>query len=154
SEEIDERQKGLVLFGDWLRAEAHRLTSNSLKHFTVMLNLAPKDGMPTWLWDNLAVHVLVGGRPEVREAIVNALRVYKLLEFPTLDSLSESDLRRLASATVLMPKRATEEPSRSESPKKEIKPDEEETPATRTAAGLKKIARIQRASDELAQHLR
>jgi hypothetical protein len=45
-----------------------------------------------------------------------------------------------------MPSRATEELAREEDGKKEVETDKEEAPA-------KKTARVQDASDELAQHL-
>src|SRR5436309_614641 len=83
--QIDERQSGLVAFADWLTAEADQLTLARLKHFRNAVRIAPKTGMVTWLWDNLVTHVLAGGRPEVRESIIGALRVYKLLDYENLE---------------------------------------------------------------------
>lgn len=151
--DVEERQKGIVAFADWLRAEAHRLTHAGLKKHRTAAGLAPDADLLPWLWDNLATHVLVGGRPEAREAVVNVLRLYKVLQFPDLDTLPEPELRRLAAATVLMPSRAAEKPARGE-PKKEPKKDEPHTPAEKTAAGLERINRLQYAADEVSQHLR
>lgn len=152
-DEIEERQKGLVVFGDWLRAEAHRLTQAKLKEFRKTTNIAVKDGVEKWLWDNLATHVMTGGRPEVRESIINALRVYKLVETANLDTRSEAELRRIAAATVLMPSRGgAAKPPKDDGPKKDPEPPKE-TPAQRTAKGLERIAMVERAGDELTQYL-
>lgn len=151
-EEIEERQKGLVVFGDWLRTEAHRLTQAKLKDFRKTVNVDPKEGILIWLWDNLATHVMVGGRPEARESIINALRVYKVIQTPNLNTWSDAGLQRVAAATVLMPSRTRAPKSPKAETKKEKKPVEE-TPAQKTAKGLERIALIQRAGDELTQHL-
>jgi hypothetical protein len=153
ADDIEEKQKGLVVFGDWLRAEAHRITQAKLKEFRKKTNIAAKDGVQKWLWDNLATHVMTGGRPEVRESIINALRVYKLVETPNLDTRSDAELRRISAATVLMPSRTgAPKPPKADGPKKDPGPPKD-TPAQQTAKGLARIAMVERAGDELTQHL-
>ncbi len=154
-DDIEERQKGLVVFGDWLRTEAHRVTQATLKDFRKTVHVAPKAGISTWLWDNLATHVLVGGRPEVRESIINALRVYKIIEAPDLEARADAELQRMASATVLMPSREkpAKAPAKGDGGKKEPKPPAAETPAQKVAKGFDKIEIIRRAGDEITQQL-
>lgn len=153
-EQIEERQSGLVRFGDWLRAEAHRLTQDQLKGFRETLTIDPKPEMLTWLWDNLATHVMIGGRPEVRESIINALRVYKVVSAPNLDTYSDAELRWMAAAMVLMPSRArAPKPPKDQGGKQEPKPPTGPTPAEKAAKGFEKLAMIRRASDEIIQGL-
>jgi hypothetical protein len=152
-EQVDERQEGLVTFGDWLRANAHRLTQADLKQFRKTVNVAASGPILTWLWDNLATHVLLGGRPEVRESVINALRVYKLIEIPNLDTRSDAELRRIAGATVLMPTRThTAKPQAPPGGGKKGAPPAD-TPVTRVSKGLEQIALVERAADEVTEHL-
>ena len=104
-EQINEQQAGLLQFSEWLAAEAHRIDGAGLKTARKEFKTAPKSAANTWLWDNLSAHVLLGGRPEIRETLIGALRANKLLEWPELDTTSDETLRRLAVATVLMPVR-------------------------------------------------
>jgi hypothetical protein len=152
--QIEERQKGLVTTGDWLRAEASRLTQPQLKIFLATVPIAPEAGILTWLWDNLATHVLVGGRAEARESIINALRVYKLIGSPGLEARSDAELRRMAAATVLMPSRrgAPSEPPTDDGGATNLPPPDEK-PAERAAKGFEQIAVVQRTADALTDQL-
>jgi hypothetical protein len=178
-DEIEERQAGLVAFADWLTAEAHRLTHAQLKEIRKRLKVTPKAGMLTWLWDNLATHVLVGGRPEIRETIIGAMKVYNVLERlheeredkdrggkeksgpgkgrPEKEELTDALLQRLASATVLMPAvRKAEKPGRGERKAKSHKPEpppKEPGPQAKVEEGLLRMAKLQNAAEELTRHL-
>lgn len=150
-DDLERRQNGLVTAGEWLQAEAKTLTAAQFTHFLEAARMAPQPGIPAWLWDNLAAHALVGGRPEVREAIINALRFYRLLVLPDPAARSDVELRRMAVATVLLPARtaAPVKPGGNDGGGS-VPAEPGETAAARTARGMEQIAIVRRAAEALA----
>jgi hypothetical protein len=148
-QEIDERLDGLVAWADWLAAESERLKRADFDAFNAAHGINVDRPVLKWLWNNLATHVLIGGRPEVREVLVGAIRALSLLGRPDLAQLSDADLRRCAAATVLMPARAREAAKPPE--KKPDKPPAEDPERARREGELGRMrARIGVASGNSA----
>lgn len=147
---------GHVVLGEWLAVEGDRITAAQLEERLAAPPTAPP-AVRARLWDNLLAYTYGGGQPEVREGILGALRAINLRMVRPELWRSELAVRRLAQATVILPRAVSVHLGRPQPAKdlaEEPTPDPGADDRARVRAAWDEISRLSATYDELARHHR
>jgi hypothetical protein len=101
-DKFQRQMRAMLIWLDWLPAEASQLTKGKVDSFRSEHELTIDQETHQKLWDNLVAYTYFGGASEVREALIWGLRVVNLLRYPK-SQLKDAILPRLAQATVVLP---------------------------------------------------
>lgn len=110
--QLEARHGDLVELGDWLMSMGGALTVRALEARLQVTPIQEKDGQERELWNNLVVLTLAGGVPEVREGVINALRALNLTRVRKELLKDEAAVKRLATATIILPSGTSTPPNR------------------------------------------
>lgn len=104
--ELDAKFGKLVDAGDWLMTQGGGLTAAALAAYLAAHPVEASVDVQRVLWDNLVAFTFGGGVPEVREGVINALRAINLTRVDPLLLKDDAAVKRLATATVIIPSAA------------------------------------------------
>lgn len=154
SKELAQASGKLVEWGDWLMRLGGALTVAKLE---ARLKDQPIECDPEQerrLWDNLLAQTYGGGVSEVREGIINALRALNLSRARAALLKDEAAVRRLATATVVLPAEASLPAAAAAPGEQQPAPNPAEEEQKTLEAAWKEIAAHERAADELKSQLK
>jgi hypothetical protein len=107
--DLVERAPGALAWAGFVEREAGALDSRKLEAFARDHPTTADREVMAWLWDNLAAHHYAGGDTAVRDAIIWALRAAHVAR--SADGLDDDRVRRMATASVVLPKPASTSPA-------------------------------------------